>query len=206
MAFLSVQTVLFTTSMLCAVCNIVSFFLLTMWNFTSNMINSEPSKIVCWWFQGVRRVFKDMPEICVDVPEAYALLERLGNKLYGVGVLTDDLMKEMPARWDILMVVLGWNKLNEQDLIIIWLWYFSNIVPPCYIACPARPQIKLQHGFCVFFFWEGEGGIFVHFMDIPLLITHGIVAVSDGSLKCWSLLLLEGDSLVTSGPNDLYSE
>jgi hypothetical protein len=43
-------------------------------------------------------VYEDMPDICVDVPEAYALLERLGNKLNAQGILGASLMNLMPNR------------------------------------------------------------------------------------------------------------
>jgi programmed cell death protein 4 len=69
-----------------AMTTILKFF------YNTNIITPEQLR------KGVLRVFDDMPDICVDVPAAYALLERLGNKLYGAGVLNDDLMKEMPTR------------------------------------------------------------------------------------------------------------
>jgi len=59
---------------------------------TTNLITPQQLK------KGCLRLFYDMPEICVDVPAAYALLERLGNKLYMEGVLDDALMREMPTR------------------------------------------------------------------------------------------------------------
>ena len=43
-------------------------------------------------------MFYDMPDICVDVPAAYALLERLGNKLHAQGILSTKLMNIMPNR------------------------------------------------------------------------------------------------------------
>ena len=49
--------------------------------------------------QGMKRVFDDMPDICLDVPAAYTLLEQLGGQLYQHGCLTDTLYKDMPARW-----------------------------------------------------------------------------------------------------------
>jgi len=48
--------------------------------------------------KGVKRLYDDMPDICLDVPAAYCLLERLGNKLHNAGVLNDALYKEMPVR------------------------------------------------------------------------------------------------------------
>jgi len=48
--------------------------------------------------KGVKRVFDDMPEICLDVPSAYTLLEKLGNKLHAQGILSTQLMNLMPAR------------------------------------------------------------------------------------------------------------
>lgn len=48
--------------------------------------------------KGVRRVYGDMPDICLDVPAAYSLLDRLGSKMTVEGLLSDDLIKEMPVR------------------------------------------------------------------------------------------------------------
>lgn len=59
---------------------------------TSNVITPDQFR------KGVKRVFADMPEICLDVPSAYALLERLGNKLHAEGIMAEDLHKEMPVR------------------------------------------------------------------------------------------------------------
>ena len=39
-----------------------------------------------------------MPDICLDVPAAYTLLEHLGNKMYMGGLLTEDTYKELPTR------------------------------------------------------------------------------------------------------------
>lgn len=57
-----------------------------------NIITPEQMK------QGMKRVFEDMPDICLDVPAAYTLLEHLGNKMYTVGILTEEIYKELPAR------------------------------------------------------------------------------------------------------------
>lgn len=54
---------------------------------------------VFFFFQGMKRVFEDMPDICLDVPAAYTLLEHLGNKMYTVGILTEEIYKELPARY-----------------------------------------------------------------------------------------------------------
>ncbi|ELU07784.1 hypothetical protein CAPTEDRAFT_170810 [Capitella teleta] len=48
--------------------------------------------------KGIRRLSDDMPDICLDVPSAYSLLDRLASKLQVEGVLTDDLMKELPNK------------------------------------------------------------------------------------------------------------
>lgn len=49
-------------------------------------------------FQGVKRVYKDMPDICIDVPTAYMQLERLGNKMFTQGILSQALLKDLPVR------------------------------------------------------------------------------------------------------------
>ena len=71
--------------------------------------------IACWQFehfgfffwasQGVHRIYEDMPDICIDVPTAYTLLERIANKLHAAGVMSDSLMKDLPSR-SVLSVVL----------------------------------------------------------------------------------------------------
>ena len=43
-------------------------------------------------------MFEDMPDICLDVPNAYTLLERIGNKMEKEGILNEELAKDMPNR------------------------------------------------------------------------------------------------------------
>ena len=49
-------------------------------------------------FQGIKRIYEDMPDICIDVPTAYSLLERFGNKMFDMGILNEELAKDMPNR------------------------------------------------------------------------------------------------------------
>ncbi len=52
-----------------------------------------------------------MPEICIDVPAAYNLLEAMGNKMYQLGVLSEALYKDLPARSVIYFIVIrGWQE------------------------------------------------------------------------------------------------
>lgn len=48
--------------------------------------------------KGMLRLYSDMPDICVDVPIAYILLDRLANKLSDAGLLEGILSKELPSR------------------------------------------------------------------------------------------------------------
>lgn len=48
--------------------------------------------------QGFRRVYDAMPDICLDVPNAYVILERFANLCNKEGVLSPSLLKEVPQR------------------------------------------------------------------------------------------------------------
>lgn len=48
--------------------------------------------------QGIKRVFEEMPEICIDVPAAYVLLEHVANKMRNCGILSAKLYQELPSR------------------------------------------------------------------------------------------------------------
>ncbi|XP_046565692.1 programmed cell death protein 4-like [Haliotis rubra] len=50
------------------------------------------------FIQGFRRVYDAMPDICLDVPNAYVLLEKLANKCHQEGMLSTLLLKELPQR------------------------------------------------------------------------------------------------------------
>lgn len=48
--------------------------------------------------RGFLRVYEDMPDICLDVPLAYTVLERFVERCHKAGFLSDDLLKKMPTR------------------------------------------------------------------------------------------------------------
>ncbi|XP_071090513.1 programmed cell death protein 4-like [Haliotis cracherodii] len=50
------------------------------------------------FIQGFRRVYDAMPDICLDVPNAYVLLEKLANNCHQEGMLSSMLLKELPQR------------------------------------------------------------------------------------------------------------
>ena len=50
--------------------------------------------------QGLNRIFDEMPDICIDVPGAYNVLEKMGDKMYQLGVLSEAMYKDLPARFD----------------------------------------------------------------------------------------------------------
>ena len=49
-------------------------------------------------FQGFERVYDFMPEIAIDVPAAYGILERFVNRCRKAGLITDELVRKMPTR------------------------------------------------------------------------------------------------------------
>lgn len=49
--------------------------------------------------QGFIRVYEDMPDICLDVPLAYTVLERFVERCQKGGFLTDEVIKKMPSRF-----------------------------------------------------------------------------------------------------------
>lgn len=49
-------------------------------------------------FQGFLRVYEDMPDICLDVPLAYTVLERFVERCHNEGFLSEGLVKKMPTR------------------------------------------------------------------------------------------------------------
>jgi len=51
-------------------------------------------------FQGFRRVYDSMPDICLDVPNAYSLLERFVTMCHRDKVVSSDVFQELPQRSD----------------------------------------------------------------------------------------------------------
>ena len=47
---------------------------------------------------GFERVYDAMPEIAIDVPAAYSVLERFVVRCRGAGLVTDELVRKMPSR------------------------------------------------------------------------------------------------------------
>jgi len=56
--------------------------------------------------QGMKRLYADIHDINVDVPAAYTLLDTLANKLHSKHVLEDSLMKDLPSRYTLLVVII----------------------------------------------------------------------------------------------------
>lgn len=48
--------------------------------------------------QGFRRVYEAMPDLCLDVPAAYVILEKFAAACYKAGVLSTELYQELPQR------------------------------------------------------------------------------------------------------------
>ena len=49
-------------------------------------------------FQGFERVYDNMPEMSLDVPAAYAILERFVLRCRKEGIISDELVRKMPTR------------------------------------------------------------------------------------------------------------
>ncbi len=49
-------------------------------------------------FQGFERVYDQMPEMQLDVPQAYVILERFVMRCKTAGFITDEMVKKMPSR------------------------------------------------------------------------------------------------------------
>lgn len=47
----------------------------------------------------MKRIFNEMPDICIDVPAAYSVLEKMGDKMFQSGVLSEALYKDLPAKY-----------------------------------------------------------------------------------------------------------
>jgi len=64
---------------------------------------------------GFLRVFEEMPEICIDVPMAYGVMEKFTTKCVGQGFLSTELIKEMPSRGRKRFVSEGDGGLVKED-------------------------------------------------------------------------------------------
>lgn len=56
------------------------------------------AKHIVFVSQGFLRVYEDMPDICLDVPLAYTVLERFVERCHKAGFLSDELVRKMPTR------------------------------------------------------------------------------------------------------------
>jgi len=45
------------------------------------------------------RVFDDLPDICIDVPAAYSLVDRFVTKAQAHGFITDEVVRLVPTRY-----------------------------------------------------------------------------------------------------------
>ncbi|GBM41236.1 Programmed cell death protein 4 [Araneus ventricosus] len=48
--------------------------------------------------RGFFRVYDEMPDICIDVPPAYSVLEKFVAKCNKAGFLTEEIVKKLPSR------------------------------------------------------------------------------------------------------------
>ncbi len=47
----------------------------------------------------MNRIIEEMPDVCIDVPAAYNVLEKMGDKMFQMGVLSESMYKDLPTRY-----------------------------------------------------------------------------------------------------------
>ena len=67
--------------------------------------------------QGFRRVYDALPDIVLDVPSAYTLLERFAGMCHRDGVITTALLRELPQRSVWLFTVSFKAAVKHLDLL-----------------------------------------------------------------------------------------
>ncbi len=76
--------------------------------------------------QGFERAYDFMPEISIDVPAAYGILERFVTRCRADGILTDELVRKMPSRYAhsnfnffyfIWQIILLFKKYNLETIL-----------------------------------------------------------------------------------------
>ena len=77
---------------------------------------SVPGMTLLWagLFQGFMRVYDNMPDICLDVPNAYQLLETFINLCRNEGFLSEAFLKDMPQRWVCVLYTLYFVSISTQ--------------------------------------------------------------------------------------------
>ena len=100
----------------------------------------------------MKRVFDDMPDICIDVPAAYTLLEQLGGQLYQHGCLSEAIYKEMPARCVRVLVNVSWRLEIVEKLKHLSFKPASGL--PCISSCWHHAGI---HDACLPFYEVTKG-------------------------------------------------
>lgn len=48
--------------------------------------------------QGFQRVYDDLPDISLDIPLAYIILERFAQRCHNLGVVSEKMLKNLPSR------------------------------------------------------------------------------------------------------------
>jgi len=67
--------------------------------------------------RGFFRVFEDLPDICIDVPAAYSLLERFVNKAQLHGFVSEEVVRQVPVRGRKRFVSEGDGGKVKEDLL-----------------------------------------------------------------------------------------
>ena len=63
--------------------------------------------------EGFLRVYEDLPEISLDVPPAYAVLERFVNRCHCAKIVDNDIVKKLPVRLVIFYLVIDYLYLPQ---------------------------------------------------------------------------------------------
>jgi len=67
--------------------------------------------------RGFFRVYEDLPDICIDVPAAYSLLERFVNKAQRHGFVSEEVVRQLPVRGRKRFVSEGDGGKIKEDLL-----------------------------------------------------------------------------------------
>jgi hypothetical protein len=69
--------------------------------------------------KGFNRVYLEMPEICIDVPLAYNILEKFALKCEQQGFFPTELLKNIPSRFQSFAIIY-FNSTQIQCFLILF--------------------------------------------------------------------------------------
>ena len=62
------------------------------------VVASQGKKWPFCLLQGFERVYENMPDLSLDVPAAYNILDRFVTRCRSLGIIDEDLVRKMPTR------------------------------------------------------------------------------------------------------------